>query len=432
MRSASPRVLLLDGDYDNTLVIADELVEDLDATVVGVGTTRHSRLLRSTYCDDGRILPPPDSPSYADALLELIERDRPDIVLPVGYDSMAAVQTIRASIPGSVALCVPSTDAFRVAADKAATLRRGREIGLETPADYSDVVADLEADGRPEPDGTLPFPIFLKARWENGGVTTAPVTEPAAFWETYDRIAAGAPNDDVLVQEYVDGTDSTYGCGLCCFDTDVELAITHEELRSVPRHGGSGTHLRISPGTELESHARRLLRELGWHGVALVEFKRRPDGTAVLMEINPKFWASYALASRFGYRFASTIVATQLELDVDLPVGSPAPSGEMVFPLRELQFAATNWADERILESLSTLAAPGAVWDVDRRDLGAWLTPPPSLLERFLDDRSPHSVDRGRSNAAVELAADESDRKATRRAAETERLPPVDDSAPTE
>ncbi|SDQ23043.1 carboxylate--amine ligase [Natronobacterium texcoconense] len=391
MHAVPPTVLLLDGDYDNALAIATELSEDLEATVVGVGTSPHSRLLRSTYCDAGRVLPPPDDPDYPTALLETIERDRPDVVLPVGYDSMAAVQTIRESIPGDVALCLPSRDAFRAAADKEETLRRGQRLGLETPMEYSDVVANLEADGRATPDGVLPFPLFLKARWENGGVTTAPVDDPGEFWKTYDRIASVAPDGEVLVQEYVDGSGSTHACGLLCVDGEVALTMTHEELRSVPRHGGSGTHLRLEPDAAVATAARRLLEEVGWHGVALVEFKRRTDGTPVLMEINPKFWASYALASEFGYRFASTLVADRLDLGHELPVGSPEPRGEMVFPLRELQFAATNRDRETLRESLSTLLSPGASWDLEPTDLGAWLTPPASLLEQLPGTSVPRS-----------------------------------------
>ncbi|MEY7850163.1 ATP-dependent carboxylate-amine ligase [Natrarchaeobius sp. A-rgal3] len=383
MDSDGPTVLVLDGDYDTSLVIARELTEDLEATVVGTGTMRHSRLLRSTYCDYVAVVPPPDDPAYADAVLGVIRSARPDVVLPVGYESMASVDGIRSAIPDGVSLCLPPSDSIRIAVDKAATLRQGRQLGIETPTDYSRRVADLAADGRSDVSGHLPFPVFLKARRENGSATTAPVSDPDAFWETYDRIAADAPRGDVLVQEYVDGSDSTYGCGVLCFDNAVELSCVHEELRSVPRHGGSGTHLRLEPEESVTRDATRLLTTIGWDGVALVEFKRRADGTFVLMEINPKFWASYALASRFGYRFASTIVADCLDLAVETPVGSPTQHGEMVFPLRELQFQLENRAEASLSEYAATVCKRTAAWDVDRRDLGAWLVPPVSFLAKL-------------------------------------------------
>ncbi|ELY74311.1 hypothetical protein [Natronobacterium gregoryi] len=55
----------------------------------------------------------------------------------------------------------------------------------------------------------------------------------------------------------------------------------------------------------------------------------------------------------------------------------------MVFPLRELQFAAKNRDRETLREVLSTLSTRGAAWDVEPTDLGAWLTPPASLVERL-------------------------------------------------
>ncbi len=383
MRSSRPSVLLCDGDYDNTLAIARELTEDLDATIIGTGTTAHSRLLRSRYCDVGRVVPPADDPLFDRALLSIIETHRPDMVLPIGYDSMATVQEIRSAIPDSVTLCVPSVDAFEAAADKTITLSRGRSLGLDTPADHSDVVAELDEGTRPDISERLPFPVFCKARRENGQAATEPVEEPAAFWDTYDRIRQASSDGEVLVQEYIDNDGITYGCGMAWLDGEPTLTATHEELRSVPRHGGSGTHLRLNPNEELETQAQRLLEALDWHGVALVEFKQRADGSFVLMEINPKFWASYALASQHGYRFASTIVAHRLDLDVELPIQTPATAGEMLFPLRELQFALANRTTESVRELVSTVFASRAVWDVDRHDLGAWLTPPATLLQQF-------------------------------------------------
>mgnify|MGYP000315481256 CR=1 FL=1 len=378
-----PTVLLLDGDYDNTLAVARELSEDLDARIIGTGTTRYSRLLRSNYCDIGEVVPAPDEAGYADALLELMAKYRPQIVLPVGYDSMAAVDSIRSEIPDAVEICLPPSESFHVAVDKARTLQRADRLGIPVPTDYSGAAEELDEIGRPTPADTLPFPVFLKARRENGTVTTARVDEPADFWTAYDGIAAEASDGNVLVQEYIDGPDVTFGCGVLCLDNEIELLVSHQELRSVPRHGGSGTHLRLVGNPTIEAKTTTLLRDIGWNGIALVEFRQRSDGTYVLMEINPKFWASYALASRFGYRFASTMVASALNLDVPRPVGTPQRTGEMVFPLRELQQYVRNRRDERLLDCVGTVLAADACWDIDTSDLGAWLTPPTRILRKI-------------------------------------------------
>ncbi|WP_247731117.1 ATP-dependent carboxylate-amine ligase [Halovivax limisalsi] len=380
--STSPRVLLLDGDADNSLTIAAELSEALDATVIGAGTMPFSRLLRSRYCDERVTLPPVSDQSYGTAVLDALERHGPDFVLPVGYRSTIAIAEIRTAIPDAVSTSLPSASSLRTAADKAATRERGRAVGFDVPAEYTDVVSELDATGRPR-DGlsALPFPCFIKARHETGDTTTARVDRPAAFWAAYDRIARQAPNGEVIVQECIGDSSSTFGCGVLILDGEVELTFGHEELRSVPRRGGSGTHLRVHRDAEFESTAVELLEAFDWEtGVALVECVRRADGSYALLEINPKLWASYALASRNGYRFASTMVADALGLDVNGEPERVNGPDELVYPLRELNYCARNPEATDVRRSIATLVRPEAAWSVDPSDLSAWLTPPSDLL----------------------------------------------------
>jgi predicted ATP-grasp superfamily ATP-dependent carboligase len=379
-----PRVLVLDGDYPTSLTIAGELSADLEATIVGAGTSRYSRLPRSRYCDVAVTIPPPDDPDYLDALWAVLEATRPQLVLPVGYESAAALESVRDEFPDSTAVCLPDPDAFETAADKAATMAMAERLGIDVPTDYSSLVETLDAEGRERGAlEALEFPLFCKARREAGGghETTARVVDPGRFWEVYDRLRNASPTSEVLVQESIDASSVTYGCGLFCRNGEIELRMAHEELRSVPRRGGSGTHLRLRRDPALEAAASDLLRELEWDGVALVECKRRASGELVLMEINPKFWASYALASAHGYRFASRLVATTLGLEDRLPDRPLETTGEMTFPLRELYYYARNREAERLLECVRAVARPGVPWNVDRSDLRAWLTPQAALLE---------------------------------------------------
>ena len=56
-------------------------------------------------------------------------------------------------------------------------------------------------------------------------------------------------------------------------------------------------------------YAERLLRSLGWQGVAMVEFKRDSrDGSLRLMEINGRFWGSLQLAIDAGVDFPAILV----------------------------------------------------------------------------------------------------------------------------
>jgi len=368
-------VLVLDGDYDNAVHVATELKQDLDVTVVGAGTSGHSRLLRSRYCDLGVTVPPPGSDGYGTAIRDLVRAVRPDAVVPVGYDSTAAVVTSREELPEGTACALPDPDAFAVARDKRRTLALGADLGIPVPRDHTQAVRAADRAGRPADalDG-VDFPLFLKASVETGRADTAVVTAPGEFWERYDWLHR-ASGTDVLVQEYVDGNAHTYACGLLLVDGAVELLASHEETRSVPRRGGSGTRLRLFRQPRLEALSIQLLQELDWTGVALVEFTRRRDGTYVLMEINPKFWASYALASQCGYRFASTMVARALD-KTPVPRGRPEQYGERVFPLRELAHWYEHRSEESLAECLGAMLWPPAHPDLNLTDPAAALTAP--------------------------------------------------------
>jgi hypothetical protein len=106
--------------------------------------------------------------------------------------------------------------------------------------------------------------------------------------------------------------------------------------------------------------------------VGLVEYKKRADGTCVLLEINARIWGAYALASKSGYHFHSTMVARTLNLPVKNPPALPR-AGEMAFPLREITFWLKNLRDEPLLTSIAVIAWPPCRWHLDFRDLRAWL-----------------------------------------------------------
>ena len=99
-----------------------------------------------------------------------------------------------------------------------------------------------------------------------------------------------------MVQEYVPG-DGEYGF-FALFDRGSPLAtFQHRRIRSYTYSGGASVFRESINDPQLESADLRLLDSLDWHGPAMVEFKRDArTGQFTLMEINPRFWGSLALA----------------------------------------------------------------------------------------------------------------------------------------
>ena len=388
--NAGPSIMLLDGDDSLSVVlqVAAELSQDLQATIIGIGTTRSSRLLRSRYCNIKDVAPPVQhTTEYRQAVVRLVRKYRPDMVLPVDYRSVDTLDAIQTQILGETNLCLPPSDSLEVSLDKSKTLAVARSIGIQVPEDYTAFVSGLDSPGRgPEDLEQLPFPVFLKAAREAGKHLTARIDTPIDFWSTYDRIRKESEDGTVLVQEYVNGGGGHNYCyGLLFIEDTVEFSFGHEKVKSVPRESGWVTRARVLRDPHLEAMSVKLLRELKWNGVGFVEYKKRSDGTYVLLEINARAWGAYALARKSGYHFHSTMVARTLDLPAKSPPVSPR-AGEMAFPLRELTYWLKNRRDESLLGSMDVMWPP-CPWDVDFRDLGAWLPAGGSrrLAKRFWD-----------------------------------------------
>lgn len=371
----TPTVMILGRHHVYALQIAAELSDDLDARVVGVGEDRTNPIVQSRYCDQGVVVPPAeeDRDKHAAAVLRAIERFRPDVVLPVGHLTVEILDEIRDEIPDGVAYRLPPSDALATAFDKGDTAAVAESVGIRTPEEYGRLPTGPDAD--PDLDASdLSYPVFLKAEKEAGRNIVSKVESEDELWEAYEELRHREEGGDIIVQEYVAGDGHTYAIGLLFDDGTPELQFGQEEVRSIPREGGTGTRVRILRDEELAAQSKALLEALDWNGVALVEYKRAENGEWVLMEINPKFWASYALASRYGYRFASTLVADSLGLPRASFDGGQSPDGEMVFPLREVYFSLKH-DEESLPRSLASIAWPPARVDVDPTDLRAWVMP---------------------------------------------------------
>ena len=91
-------------------------------------------------------------------------------------------------------------------------------------------------------------------------------------------------------------------------------AFQHRRLHEVPLTGG-GSSLRVSEAVEPEllDASKQLLGTIGWHGVAMVEFKWQPASrTYNLMEINGRFWGSLPLATAAGANFPAMLAELHL------------------------------------------------------------------------------------------------------------------------
>jgi predicted ATP-grasp superfamily ATP-dependent carboligase len=113
-----------------------------------------------------------------------------------------------------------------------------------------------------------------------------------------------------MLQEYVAGDG--YGVELLTDRGRPLAAFQHRRLHEVPITGGASSlreSVRLDP--VLYRYATKLLEELRWTGLAMVEFRVGPRGVA-LMEINGRVWGSLPLAVKSGVDFPLALAGLYL------------------------------------------------------------------------------------------------------------------------
>jgi hypothetical protein len=189
--------------------------------------------------------------------------------------------------------------ALDVALDKHSTWRLARELGV--PA--ADSVL-LDAHTRIDPPAAYPVvlkPLHSKIKVDGKLETLAAeiIRNKDGYKEYLQR---WLPRTALLQQDYIPGR----GVGAdFLFDRGKKIwEFVHERVHELPLSGGASSYRRsISPMPVLLADAERILTSLGWHGVAMVEFRVDVHGKHWLIEINPRLWGSLALAIDAGVDF---------------------------------------------------------------------------------------------------------------------------------
>jgi predicted ATP-grasp superfamily ATP-dependent carboligase len=120
---------------------------------------------------------------------------------------------------------------------------------------------------------------------------------------------------DFLVQSYKKGAG--YGVSMLFNQGQLRAKFTHKRLREKVFTGGPSTVRVGIRNTILEEYSEHLLSKVGFHGVAMVEFKHNEQtGDSWFIEVNPRFWGSLGLAIQSGVDFPYLLYMMAVEGDV--------------------------------------------------------------------------------------------------------------------
>jgi predicted ATP-grasp superfamily ATP-dependent carboligase len=295
---AGTHALVTDEHYKHTLGIVRQLGRQ-GVLVSVVAGSKESLACRSRYCHQVILAENGSAESLVKTTLRAVQEKHFDVVIPVSYSMTMALAQRKDQLLPFTRLELPHYQTIGQAADKLEMARLAQRVGVPTPR-------TIRASERDRLNPELPFPLVIKPQRE------FPRRPPIHYVHNKEELSTallelsdprdGSAGSDLIVQEYIPGRGcglfATYQNGVC------KRVFMHRRVREYPATGGVSSCAESFWDSTLESHGRRMLDALNWHGVAMVEFRQDDrDSEYKLMEINPKFWGSLDLAMAAGADF---------------------------------------------------------------------------------------------------------------------------------
>jgi predicted ATP-grasp superfamily ATP-dependent carboligase len=275
-------------------------VVGVDARRSPMAYSRHLRFRLAPDVDEGDAL--------RDYYLALgRELDGPAVLLPTADEQVEFLAEHADALAERYRFFIADRGLIETVVSKHGLARLAAEHGFAVPATAT-------ARSREElaaHAGGLRFPCVVKPEfnyvWTPAALASVglpptkavPVESPAELFEWYERLEGLHPG--VVVQEMIVGPDRNH------YDyhlfADPDGRITGEFLgikkRLAPPHFGVGTYVESVCHDDVIRAARRIIRSVGYRGVANLQFKRdERDGVPYLMDFNPRFnlWTGLAVA----------------------------------------------------------------------------------------------------------------------------------------
>jgi carbamoyl-phosphate synthase large subunit len=246
-------------------------------------------------------------PLTPESVLRIIERERPDALLPTlggqtGLNLAVALAEAGALDAHGVRMIGADLEAIRQAEDRRLFVRTMRRAGLPLPrSGFAHSVEDALAVA-----GNLGFPVMVRPSFVLGGRGTGLADDREALREIAGGGIAASPIGEVLVEESVRGWKE--------FELEVmrdgaDNAVVVCSVENVDPMGvHTGDSVTVAPAQTLSDREYQTMRDAGLAciravgvetGGSNIQFAVDPkDGRMVVIEMNPRVSRSSALASK--------------------------------------------------------------------------------------------------------------------------------------
>lgn len=365
------KILLTEGERRSSLAVLRSLARDGHEVFVASA----SRLAQGSYSRfaGGTVRHVPysrDSQLVRHALFEAIEKQAIDVIFPAHIYSTWLASEHLESFLSRVGLAVPSLSALRLVTDKWELCRLARGLSIEVPK----TACPANKDELRQAAADLNFPCVLKMRRGFGALGMKVIETPQDLLSLYERnpdylvraeesYSFNEPSQPI-VQEFVRG--ETHDACLLFNHGKLRAALTQWRIRMYPDRGGRGILNETTWRPELIESSSRLLQEIGWHGLAQVEYRiDEATGRPFLVDVNPRVWGMIDVAIQAGLNFPD--LTCRVALGEDVPFTSEYTIGkryQMGFPYSWISALQSETRVQRLLECLLPDAATSSPFEL--------------------------------------------------------------------
>lgn len=281
-------------------------------------------------------VPPATSDEWVSEMASLVDEFDVDAVVPLVEEELVRLADLRAAVPDDVAFVAPRDELVETATDKYLFSKLLEERGLAVPNTY------LASNASDVPSSD--FPAMAKPRRGRGSNGVEYLEDSDDLW----RLLASMERDldDVIVQEYVEGTEYTTSV-VVTSDDDLLSVVPKRVLEKRGNTYRGVTRFRSA----VVRSCRDLFDELNPHGpLNAQQIVDEESGEAYVIEVNPRFSSTACL----------TVAAGVNELDLlvrDFCGESVAEPGDFTEGVHLVRHTNERFLTEERLESLRREAA---------------------------------------------------------------------------
>ena len=318
-------VLVLDGDQNQAVASVRSLAA-AGHTVFAAEAASWSKASWSRASSGSFRYPSPKGPvgPFVEAIAKFVRENSGTLVLPMTEATTLPLSAHRDFLTSAGArLVLPDHSDLLRAFDKNETTRLAASLGARIPKTVLVTTAEQARDAAQ----SMPYPVVLKPAASeelssDGKLRTAgrpryasdSMQCDAAFRDISGRSSA------VLVQEFVEGEGTGYFALMHRGELRAEFA--HRRIRDIyPTGSGSAVRASVAVDPEIRCSSLAILSALRWHGVAMVEYRKKEGSPAVFMEVNGRFWHSLALACYAGVDFPALLARMAEHGDIEPMAG---------------------------------------------------------------------------------------------------------------